>query len=69
MSTAGYQREWRAKRGARTGRPGRPATQPCGTPAGHKRHKYNGEDPCGPCAAAEAERQHQLYLARKARAK
>lgn len=36
---------------------GRPVTQPCGTMAGYNRHRYRGEQVCGPCAAAERERE------------
>ena len=54
MSTAEYQRRWRAKHGARTGQPGRPATQPCGTLAAYRRHLQKGETPCDACRAANA---------------
>lgn len=27
----------------------RPELQPCGTPAAHRRHLRNGEEPCQPC--------------------
>lgn len=45
---------------------GRPATQPCGTVAAFQRHKYNGEEPCDLCRAAERERQAEAYQRRKA---
>lgn len=65
MSTAEYQRKWRASKGARTGAPGRPATKPCGTTAAYKRHQRHGEAPCGPCRSAWAEWQRVYYLSRK----
>jgi hypothetical protein len=65
MSSAEYQRKWRASKGARTGQPGRPATKPCGTVAAFKRHKRNGETPCDACKAAEAARQRFYYRQRK----
>jgi len=65
MSTADYQRAWRARQGARTGKPGRPATQPCGTVAAYRRHVRAGEPPCQPCRDAEAARQRELYRRRK----
>lgn len=67
MSTAEYQRKWRASKGARTGAPGRPVTQPHGTPAAYKRHRRAGEEPCAACRAAESERQRELYQRRKNR--
>lgn len=67
MSTADYQREWRAKHGARTGKPGRPATQPCGTVAAYKRHQRNGEPIDQACRDAWSARQRELYQARKNR--
>lgn len=65
MSSAEYQRRWRASKGARTGQPGRPATQPCGTVAAFRRHKRAGEEPCDACKQAERERQAELYRRRK----
>jgi hypothetical protein len=43
--------------------------QPCGTDAGYKRHRYNGDPRCGPCwaahsatnSAANKARQRALY--------
>jgi hypothetical protein len=32
--------------------PGPRITQPCGTPAAHRRHRDRGETPCQPCADA-----------------
>src|SRR5713101_1387383 len=49
MATAEQQRRWRARRGARTGHPGRPVSTPCGTLAGYKRHLRHREQPCEPC--------------------
>lgn len=66
MSTAEYQRQWRAAKGARTGQPGRPAVQPCGTEAAYKRHSRRGETPCEACKAAHSERQAELYRRRTA---
>lgn len=59
MSTAEQQRRWRASKGARTGQPGRPVTQTCGTVAAYRRHLRNGETPCAPCRAANADRSRQ----------
>lgn len=67
MSDAEYYRQWRAKRGARTGQPGRPVTQPCGTVAAYRRHRKAGEQPCEPCREAWNELQRVQYQARKAR--
>jgi len=66
-SRAEYHREWRAKKGARTGQPGRPVTRPCGTVAAFNRHKYNGETPCAACHNAYRDHQRQMYLQRKDR--
>lgn len=41
--------------------------QPHGTPAAYKRHIRNREAPCAECKAVESQRQHRMYLARKAR--
>lgn len=54
MSTAEYQRKWRARWGARTGTPGRPPVQPCGTLAAYRRHLAHGEPTCKACRAANA---------------
>lgn len=67
MSSAEYQRKWRASKGARTGAPGRPATQPCGTTAAYKRHQRHGETPCDECRAAWSTYQRELYQKRKYR--
>jgi hypothetical protein len=59
----------RAKRYRDRKRGGPPAPRelrPHGTPAAFRRHERSGEDPCDPCKAAEAERQHLLYLSRLA---
>ncbi len=66
VASAEYQRKWRASKGARTGQPGRPVTQPCGTVAAYRRHGRNGEEPCEACRQAERERQAELYRRRKA---
>lgn len=65
MSSAEYQRAWRARQGARTGQPGRPATEPCGTTAAYRRHQRKGEPACPPCKAAWALAQRQRRQARK----
>jgi hypothetical protein len=65
MSSAEQQRRWRASQGARTGQPGRPVTQPCGTQAAYKRHQRKGEEPCDPCRLAWAEYQRELYQRRR----
>lgn len=65
MSTAQYQRQWRAARGARTGQPGRPVTEPCGTAAAYKRHKRNGEPVDTACREAYNADQRELYARRK----
>jgi len=68
MSTADQQRRWRAQHGARVGQgPGPAPSAPCGTVSAYKRHKRHDEDPCGPCRAAWAEYQRDLYQRRKAR--
>jgi hypothetical protein len=69
MSRAEYHREWRARHGARTGQIGRPVTQPCGTVAAYKRHRKNGEQPCGPCLDAWNAKQREMYQARKLKSK
>jgi hypothetical protein len=66
-SKAEYQREWRARHGARTGQPGRPATEPCGTVAAYRRHRKAGEDPCAACRDAWNAKQREMYQARKAK--
>ena len=65
MSTAEYQRRWRASQGARTGQPGRPAVQPCGTVAAYKRHLRHGEQPCVACRTANATWHRERYAAAK----
>lgn len=55
ISTAEQERAWRAKHGAATGRPGRPAVAPCGTTAAYKRHLRRGETPCAACREAAAQ--------------
>jgi len=56
MSSAEYQRQWRARHGARTGEHGPPPSQPCGTVAAYQRHLRNDETPCAACKAAQNER-------------
>jgi hypothetical protein len=56
MSSADYQRQWRARHGARTGIMGPPVRRGCGTPAAYRRHLRNGEVPCAACKAAHAQR-------------
>lgn len=65
MSTAEYQRRWRASRGVRTGVLGRPVTEPCGTSAAYKRHKRNGEPVDAACREAYNADQRKLYALRK----
>lgn len=65
MSTAEYQRRWRASKGVRTGQLGRPVTEPCGTPAAYKRHKRNGEAVDDACREAYNADQRRLYQLRK----
>lgn len=65
MSTADYQRQWRASKGARTGQPGRPASAPCGTVAAYKRHKRKGEPIDDACRQAWNAEQRRLYAKRK----
>lgn len=67
VSSAEYQRQWRASKGARTGQPGRPATQPCGTVAAYRRHLRNGETPDEACRQANAQHHRELYARRKAK--
>lgn len=64
MSSAEYQRRWRASKGARTGLPGRPVSRPCGTRTAYKRHLAHGETPCSLCKAANAA-YHSQYTARR----
>ena len=52
MSTAEYQRQWRARNGANTGQPGRPQTAVCGSLSAYTRHRRHGETPCDPCREA-----------------
>lgn len=68
MSTAEYQREWRARRGARTGRPGPPVVHECGTPAAYTRHKRRGEDVDEACRTAWNTYQRERRAARQAEA-
>lgn len=64
MSTAEYQRRWRAKHGSSTGRPGRPPA-PCGTAAAAKRHMRHGETVDDACREAYNAEQRARYAARK----
>ncbi len=66
MSSAEYQRRWRASKGARTGVPGRPVTAACGTVSAYKRHQSRQEPSCQPCREAWAGYQRERYQARKA---
>ena len=59
MSSAEYQRQWRARHGAGTRTIGRPVTKSCGTPAAYRRHLRAGETPCDACRVAHAERLRQ----------
>jgi hypothetical protein len=52
MSKAEYQRAWRARQGASTGRPGPAPSAPCGTVSAYKRHLRAAERPCQPCRDA-----------------
>jgi hypothetical protein len=55
MSTvkdAAYYREYRAKRGARTGAHGPAPSAPCGTVSAFKRHQRNGETIDAACREA-----------------
>lgn len=65
VSTAEYQRRWRASQGVRTGAVGRPITAPCGTAAAYKRHKRRGEQVDDACRQAYNEEQRRLYQRRK----
>jgi len=64
MSTADYQRKWRASKGAQTGEPGRRVTQPCGTVSAYKRHQRHGEIPCAECKTAWASWHRDRYQSR-----
>lgn len=57
VSTAEYQRKWRARHGARTGKPGRPEKPPppCGTVPAYRRHVRRGEPVDEACRAAWAD--------------
>jgi hypothetical protein len=59
MSSAAYQRQWRARHGAVTGALGRRVSQPCGTDAAYRRHLRAGEPACAACLAAHAKRMRQ----------
>jgi hypothetical protein len=64
MSGAERQRNYRERNGARVGgKRGPLATEPCGTPAGARRHERAGEPVCDECKAAEAIRQQQRRAA------
>jgi hypothetical protein len=65
MSTADYQRQWRARKGAATGKPGRPVTAECGTVAAYKRHQRKAEPLDQACRNAWSAYQRQLYQRRK----
>lgn len=65
MSTADYQRQWRASKGARTGKPGPAPTAPCGTVSAYKRHKRNGEPIDDACRQAWNAEHRRLYAKRK----
>jgi hypothetical protein len=49
---AEYQREWRARQGARTGKHGPAPSAPCGTRSAYNRHLRSGESPCELCREA-----------------
>jgi hypothetical protein len=65
VSTADYQRRWRARHGARTGKPGRPVSAGCGTLSAYRRHLRHGEQPCAACRAANAAASAESYYARR----
>ena len=71
MTSAEYQRAYRARKaleaGRQPGKPGRPPTQPCGTVAAYKRHQRNGEPIDQPCRDAWSAYQRELYQRRKNR--
>lgn len=54
LSGAERSRAFRARRGAVTGRIGRPAVMPCGTNAAYVRHLAHKEPACQACKAARA---------------
>lgn len=62
-SDAARARKYRDRR--RGGPPREP--EPCPSAAAFKRHVRAGETPCDGCKIKEAERQHDLYEARKER--
>jgi hypothetical protein len=51
---AAYQRAWRAKHGARTGRRGPALSATCGTRSGYHRHYKEGTAPCVACREANS---------------
>ena len=67
MATAEYQREWRARNGARTGQPGRPITAECGTASAYRRHVRKQEEPCQPCRDAWAQYHRDMRIIRRNR--
>jgi hypothetical protein len=64
MSTAEYQKAWRAKHG-QGGPVGRPVTAPCGTAAAYKRHQRRGEPVDAACREAWNAWQRDYYRTRK----
>jgi hypothetical protein len=66
MSTAAYQRQWRANHKSENP-PGRPVTDPHGTVAAYKRHLRHGETPCASCRAAWNDWQRGYYASRNAK--
>jgi hypothetical protein len=66
VSTAAYQRQWRAKHRSDQP-PGRPVTAPHGTTAAYKRHQRHGEHPCAECRRAWNDWQREYYASRNAK--
>jgi hypothetical protein len=66
MSTAAYQRAWRAKHRSDQP-PGRPVTAPCGSASAYKRHVRKGEPIDDACREAWNEWQRSYYASRNAK--
>lgn len=65
VSSAEYQRAWRARQGARTGQRGPAPTAEHGTIGAYRRHRRHGEPPCDPCREAWNADQRARYAAKK----